>query len=115
MSEKKFVYNTEKTMRQTALLSPVLNFGDYAIIEQKRYGVENENYLHKVIGRGKSNTWVDVPVQTPAKETIHDDMEEVIRCVCCGVDERHILKYRASDVKPIINLKITEKWKKTEK
>lgn len=100
MSEKKFIYNTEKAMPYDALLCPVLDFGDYAIIEQKRYGVENEHYLHKVIGRGKSNTWVDVPVQTPAKETIHDHMEEVIRCVCCGVDERHILKYRASDVKP---------------
>jgi|SRR6056297_2202217 len=89
-----------KAMPYDAVLCPVLDFGDYAIIEQKRYGVENEQYLHKVIGRGRSNTWVDVPVQTPAKETIHDHMEEVIRCVCCGVDERTILKYRASDVKP---------------
>ena len=100
MNEKKFVYNTEKAMSYDALLCSVLDFGDYAIIEQKRYGVENEHYLHKVIGRGRSNTWVDVPVQTPAKEIIHDHMEDVIRCVCCGVDERTILKYRVSDVKP---------------
>ena len=79
---------------------PRFDFGDYTNIEQKRYRVDNEQYLHKVIGRGRSNTWVDVPVQTPIKETIHDHMEDVIRCVCCGVDKQDVLKYRASDVKP---------------
>ena len=94
MKENDFNYSTEKAP------SNILDFGDYAIIEQKRYGVDNEHYLHKVIGRGRSNTWVDVPVQTPAEETFHDHMEDIIRCVCCGIDERKILKYKASDVMP---------------
>ena len=49
-------------------------FGDYAIIEQKRHGAPNEMFVHKVIDQLRSNTWVDVPVQSPATETIHDEM-----------------------------------------
>lgn len=31
-------------------------FGDYAIIEQKRHGVPNEMFVHKVVGQLRSNT-----------------------------------------------------------
>ena len=74
-------------------------FGDYCEIEQKRFGVPNEMYLYKIIAAdAKSNGYVDVPVKTPAKEVIHPEMADVVRCVCCGVDEREILKFRASDI-----------------
>ena len=43
------------------------------------------NTTHKVIGTLRSNTWVDVPVMHNATETIHDHMEDVVACVCCGV------------------------------
>jgi nucleoside 2-deoxyribosyltransferase len=76
-----------------------LLFGDYVEIEQKRYGVENEIYLYKVIGALESNGWVDVPVQTPAKETVHKESEQVVRCICCGVCETEVLNYRIKDVK----------------
>lgn len=77
-----------------------LDFGDYAYIEQKRYGIDNEMYLHKVIGTFQSNTWVDVPVQSPATETIHGTcIVDVVACICCGVDERKVLRYRIEDVK----------------
>jgi hypothetical protein len=76
-----------------------LSFGDYVEIEQKRYGCENEMYLHKVIGTLESNAWVDVPVQTPAKETLHKEFEPVVNCICCGVSETRVLKYRIKDVK----------------
>ena len=46
-------------------MSKDLDFGDYCLIEQKRYGVENEMFVHKVIGRLRSNSYVDVPVTTP--------------------------------------------------
>ena len=76
-----------------------LNFGDYASIEQLRYGCENEPYTHKVIGVKNSTHWVDVPVQTPAKETNHrGDLEGVVQCVCCGVDESKVLNYKIGDV-----------------
>lgn len=78
-----------------------LDFGDYALIEQKRYVGENEMFQHKVIGRLQSNTYVDVPVQSPATETIHNGIVDVIRCICCGVKETEVLKYRAVDVKPL--------------
>lgn len=77
----------------------IITFGDYVLIEQKRHGAENEMYLHKVIGRLQSNAYVDVPVQSPATETHHDEIVEVVACVCCGVNEREIFRYRAEDVR----------------
>jgi hypothetical protein len=76
-----------------------LSFGDYVEIEQKRYGCENEIYLHKVINVFKANHWVDVPVQTPAKEIIHNKSEMVVSCITCGVCETEVLNYRIKDVK----------------
>ena len=76
-----------------------MDFGDYALIEQKRYGVPNEMYLHKVIGTLRSNAWVDVPVQTPATETLHPGSVDVVACICCGLDERRVLQYRFDDLR----------------
>jgi hypothetical protein len=89
------------TMRHTKLDNMKLDFGfgDYCTIEQHRYGCKNEHYAHKVIGTLKSNAWVDVPVTGFAEEVLHDEMEDVVACVCCGVDERRILRYRLSDVR----------------
>jgi hypothetical protein len=78
-----------------------LVFGDYVEIEQKRYGSKNEMYLHKVINTSSSNAWVDVPVQSPTKETLHEKMMPVVSCICCGVCETEVLKYRIKDVKKI--------------
>jgi hypothetical protein len=75
-----------------------LDFGDYCRIEQHRFGHANEHYVHKVIGRLRSNTWVDVPVVYPIKEVRNDHIEDIVACVCCGVSERDIFKYRLSDV-----------------
>lgn len=77
-----------------------IDFGSYVTIEQKRFGVENEQYVHKVVGLRKSNTWVDVPVRAPTTNTHHDHMETVVAAICCGIDETQVLKYRLVDVKP---------------
>ena len=77
------------------------DFGDYVLIEQRRYGTENEMYQHKVIGRFRSNSWVDTPVQSPATETLHDECVDVLACICCGVWEREVLQNRESDVFPL--------------
>ena len=77
-----------------------MDFGDYCHIEQKRFGVPNEMYLHKVIGSLRSNTWVETPVTWERQEVRHEDLEDVLACVCCGVSERQILHYRASDCLP---------------
>lgn len=74
-------------------------FGDYAIIEQKRHGVPNDMFVHKVIDQLRSNTWVDVPVQSPATETMHDEMEDVCLCICCGIDETEVRRYRVKDMR----------------
>lgn len=83
-----------------------LDFGDYCSIEQKRYRAPNEKFIHKVINRLQSNTWVDVPVQSPATETLHEckpgDLEDVVSCICCGIEEKTVLKYRVKDVKKVI-------------
>lgn len=77
---------------------PSLRFGQYCEIEQKRHGSPNEMFMHKVIGSLASNTFVDVPVQSPAKETIHQGgVVPVVLCICCGVDETTVLKYRLED------------------
>lgn len=93
---------SEKTTHNEAVIdsSTLVVFGDYVRIEMKRYGCPNEIYIHKVIGTLRSNAWVDVPVQSPATETVHTHSEDVVACVCCGVCERNILRYRAIDCKP---------------
>lgn len=80
-----------------------LDFGDYVTIEMKRYGVPNEQYLHKVIKRFKSNSYVSVPVQSPAQET-NSELEEVVSCICCGVEETDVFNYRVKDVKKVTHL-----------
>ena len=82
-----------------------LGFGDYVEIEQKRFGVDNEMYLYKVIDVSRSNTWVDVPVRAPQKEAIHSEMEMVVRCVCCGICEDEIVTFRIKDVKKVEKIK----------
>ena len=80
-------------------LKPCLDFGDYVNIEQHRYGSDNEIYLHKVVGRIKSNAWVDVPVKIPRVNSLHyGELEDVVLCICCGVDGTEVFKYRISDV-----------------
>ena len=74
-------------------------FGDYAIIEQKRHGVPNEMFVHKVVGQLRSNTWVDVPVRVPATETLHGEMEDICLCICCGIDETKVRRYRVKDMR----------------
>ena len=75
------------------------DFGDYCTIEMNRYGAPNEFYTHKVIGRSQSNTWVDVPVLSVGTETQHDTIEDVVSCICCGVSETRVLKFRLLDIK----------------
>lgn len=75
-----------------------IDFGDYVSIEMKRYGVPNEFYTHKVVGRLRSNSYVDVPVQSPSEEVIHSQIEDVVACICQGVSERTVLNFRVKDV-----------------
>lgn len=88
-------------------------FGDYAIIEQKRHGVPSEMFVHKVIGIRRSNSWVDVPVQSPATETLHRGMEVVCLCISCGIDETEVKRYRVKDMRHHSSSPVTEdgKWR----
>lgn len=91
-TEPKFNYNTER--------SSAIDFGDYVVIEQHRFGASNEWYLHKVIGSSRSVTYVDVPVTGVRKEKIHihKDLVDVVSCIICGLDETQVFKYRVQDV-----------------
>lgn len=75
------------------------DFGDYVTIEQKRFGVKNEFYRHKVIGRFSSNTWIDVPAQTHIGAVQHDTIEDVVRVICCGIVEDKVEVYRVADAR----------------
>ncbi len=76
-----------------------IDFGSYVYIEQHNYGAKNDMFVHKVINVLKSNTYVDVPVKLPRKETIHKDIVYVASCICCGVSERDVFRYRLEDIK----------------
>lgn len=77
------------------------SFGDYALIEMKRHGVPNEIYTHKVVGTYQSNTWVDVPIQSPPTARIHaGEMEDVARVIVCGISEDSVYTVRVADMKP---------------
>lgn len=77
-----------------------LDFGDYCHIEQKRYGAENEMYVHKVINRLRSNAWVPVPVDwaNGGRTEVLGEMADVVSCICCGVQETEVRKYRVQDI-----------------
>lgn len=80
-----------------------IGFGYYCTIEQKRYGVPNEFYRYKVIGRKKSNSWTDVPVDARNdKESLHDDIHDVVTVVCDNLDDRTVHQFRVSDLASII-------------
>jgi hypothetical protein len=77
-----------------------LGFGDYVCIEQFRYGVPNEFWEYKVIGVLRSNCWVDIPVKHTPTEVRHESMEDVICCICCGIDETKVVRFKLSEVIP---------------
>lgn len=101
-------------MSKDFVLTTDVLFGSYCYIEQKRYGVPNEKFLYKIIGKFTSNAWSNVPVDANDKEPhIFNHSEEVVNVVCCGVCEDKIERYKLSDVEIISNkdqqLTITEK------
>lgn len=78
-----------------------IEFGDYIEIEMKRYGVPNEHFIHKVVNTLRTNTYVNVPVQSPAEEVWHPEMADCVSAIVCGIDETEVLKYRLQDVKKV--------------
>ena len=78
-----------------------IDFGDYVTIEQRRYGCKNERYIYKVIGRLKSNNYVPVPVEMSENKYthLHSQIEDVVACICCGVDETEVQNFKLSDVR----------------
>ena len=74
-----------------------VKFGDYINVPQKRYGVNDEIYLHKVIGVLQSNLWMDVPAIQHKGMVVHDTVEEVVSCIVCGVGEDRVIRYRLKD------------------
>jgi hypothetical protein len=80
-----------------------IDFGDYVEIEQKRYGVPNENFIFKVVGCISSNCFMEVPMQAGVRGNgvPHKHMEHVLRVVQCGIDEEHVVRVKMSDCKYI--------------
>lgn len=78
-----------------------MDFGDYCLVEQKRYaGYENEMFLYKVIRGGiRSNTWQRVPVDGRLKDYDRGKISDVLQVVKCGVDETKVETVRLCDVK----------------
>lgn len=77
----------------------MLDFGNYCEIEQKRYGVENEMFKYKIIGRSNANYYRKVPVDAMDTERKRGDMCEVVKAICCGIVEDKVETFRLCDVK----------------
>ena len=75
-----------------------IDFGDFVLIEQKRFGCPNELFVHKVIRVFRSNGYVEVPVVLPHEEILHKECTDVVSCICCGVCEDEVFKYPLSKV-----------------
>ena len=91
-----------------------VEFGDYISVEQKRYGCANEFYTHKVIGNLKSNVWMDVPAITHEGMSQHGTMEEIVACVCQGVCEEEVIRYRIKDINSIKKHKTSQPKKESK-
>lgn len=76
-----------------------IDFGDYVEIEQHRYGVPNEMYRYKVIGQFRSNHYTTVPIHSVDGDKLQGEVVPVIACICCGVNETKVQKFRVEDVK----------------
>ena len=81
-----------------------LEFGDYCLIEQKRYRGDNQMFLYKVVSGGmSSNVYRSVPVDgrdvLNGKEESRGEICDVILAIQCGVDETKVETFRLKDVK----------------
>ena len=77
-----------------------MKFGDYCLIEQKRYVGENVMFLYKVTrGELRCNYWRGVPVDANQPDNCRGEMSDVIQVICCGVDETKVETFRLDDVK----------------
>lgn len=74
----------------------MIEFGDYVKI--RNLNSVPEYRIYKVIGTSLSNYYVDVPIHFPATMIFHDKSVEIASCICCGVSETEVLKYRTSDI-----------------
>lgn len=68
-----------------------IDFGDFVKIEMHRYGVENEFYLHKVVGSYISSHWIDAPLHWDSEPRGHRSMEKVLNVIQCGIDETKVI------------------------
>ena len=87
-----------------------MDFGDYCMIEQKRFGVQNEWYVYKVICRLSTNVWIDAPIAWNSEQTMHSEMDVVLNVICCGVVEEEVVRVRASDCKKVDTEKLSSSW-----
>ena len=79
-----------------------IDFGDYVLIEQKRYGVPNEMFQFKVVGSFQSNAYRDVPMEAGDHEQKwHPEVVDVLNVICCGIDETKVDTVRKADVRLI--------------
>ena len=78
-----------------------LDFGDYCNIEQKRYGVEDEMFMYKVIGTGKANYYRSVPADANNSENQHGPIVDIVKVIMCGVSEDRVETFRLKDVEPV--------------
>ena len=73
-------------------------FGRYCLIEQKRYGAPNEKHVYKVISTFRSNCWCEVPYKAASGEVLHDQIEDCVSVIHCGICEINVQRFRLADI-----------------
>lgn len=77
-----------------------IDFGDYVMIEQQRYGVDNEMYKYKVVGGLRSNHYRSVPFEANKSAEHCGKMTEILQVIQCGICEDEVERVRREDVMP---------------
>ena len=73
-------------------------FGRYCLIEQMRYGIPNEKHIYKVISTFRSNCWCEVPYKAASGEVLHDQIEDCVSVIHCGICEINVQRFRLADI-----------------
>ena len=69
-------------------------FGKYVKIKT---GSSQEEHIYKVVGRLKSNFYLDTPIMPKAEPKHHNDITEILNVIHCGIAEDTVLRVALSE------------------
>lgn len=61
-------------------------------------------HQYKIVGRIKSNCYCDAPVLVGCRPYVHEEIEDVLRVIHCGICEENVIRVALKDVDTIERL-----------